>query len=89
MIDNSWFSLLFSAIKIIVINVGFSSLTYNTGFFNIRNLKNFITDVAELINSDSSYICITKSILSQTDFYIAIYPKSYLYNKLIANINDW
>lgn len=39
--------------KKIVINIGISSLSYNTGFLNIRNFKNFIKDVSELINSNS------------------------------------
>lgn len=61
--------------KIIVINVGFSSLTYNTGLFNIRNLKNFITDVAELINSDSKkriVIVISDSIKNTKQQYYAL-----------------
>ncbi|MDR0286393.1 MAG: hypothetical protein LBI03_01600, partial [Clostridiales bacterium] len=37
----------------IVINIGISSLSYNTGFLNIRNFKNFIKDVSELINANT------------------------------------
>lgn len=61
--------------RIIVINVGLSSLTYNTGFFNIRNLKNFISDVAELINSDSKkriVIVISDSIKNTQQQYYAL-----------------
>jgi len=39
--------------KTIVINIGMSSLSYNTGLLNIRNFKNFITDVSEMVNASS------------------------------------
>jgi len=39
--------------KTIVINIGISSLSYNTGLLNIRNFKNFIRDVSELINANA------------------------------------
>jgi len=37
--------------KTIVINIGINSLSYNTGFLNIRIFKNFIKDISELVNS--------------------------------------
>jgi len=37
--------------KTIVINIGVNSLVHDTGLLNIRSFKNFIKDVAELINS--------------------------------------
>lgn len=61
--------------KIIVINVGLSSLTYDTGFYNIRNLKNFIADVSELINSDSKkrvVIVVSDSIKNIKQQYFAL-----------------
>lgn len=39
--------------KTIVINIGMSCLSYNTGLLNIRNFKNFITDVSEMVNASS------------------------------------
>ena len=39
--------------KTIVINLGMSSLSYNTGLLNIRTFKNFISDVSELVNANS------------------------------------
>lgn len=61
--------------KIIVINVGLSSLTYHTGFFHIRNLRNFIADVSELINSDSEkriVIVVSDSIKNTRQQYFAL-----------------
>lgn len=37
----------------IVINVGIGNLTHKTGLLNIRSFRNFIGDVAELVNSNS------------------------------------
>lgn len=61
--------------KIIVINVDLSSLTYDTGLFNIRNLKNFIADISELINSDSKkrvVIVVSDSIKNTRQQYFAL-----------------
>lgn len=62
--------------KIIVINVGLSSLMHsNTGFFNIRNLRNFIADVAELVNADSKkriVIVISDSIKNVRQQYFSL-----------------
>jgi len=38
--------------KIIVINIGISSLSHNTGLLNIRSFKNFIKDVVEFVNTN-------------------------------------
>jgi len=37
--------------KTIVINIGVNSLVHDTGLLNIRSFKNFVKDVAELVNS--------------------------------------
>ena len=61
--------------KIIVVNVGLSSLMYDTGLFNIRNLRNFIADIAELINSDSKkrvVIVVSDSIRNTRQQYFAL-----------------
>jgi len=39
--------------KIIVINIGINTLSHNTSLLNIRSFKNFIKDVAELVNANS------------------------------------
>ena len=61
--------------KVIVLNVGLSSLTYETGFFNIRSLRNFVADVSELINSDSEkrvVIVVSDSIRNMSRQYSAM-----------------
>ncbi|MEE3450149.1 MAG: PUA domain-containing protein [Acutalibacteraceae bacterium] len=63
------------AAKTIVINLGLSSLTYDTGFYNIRSLRNFIADIAELINSDSRkriVIVVSDSINNTKQQYLAL-----------------
>ena len=37
--------------KTILINIGINSLVHDTGLLNIRSFKNFIKDIAELVNS--------------------------------------
>ena len=66
--------------KVIVLNVGLSSLTYETGFFNIRSLRNFVADVSELINSDSEkrvVIVVSDSIRNMSRQYSAMEEKPY------------
>jgi len=54
--------------KTIVIDIGMSSLSYNTGLLNIKYFKNFIKDVSELINANSkrNIIIIVSGSLEET-----------------------
>ena len=54
--------------KTIVVNIGVGSLVHNTGLLNIRTFKNFIKDIAELINSraDRNVVIVVSDYLEKS-----------------------
>ena len=69
--------------KTIVVNIGITSLSYNTGLLNIRNFKNFIKDVSELVNANSKrhIIIVVSDSLEKT-------TRQYLQNDDDLSINS-
>ena len=81
--------------KNIVVNIGLNSLVHDTGLLNIRSFKNFIKDIAELINSkaDRNIVIVVSNYLDgvKTKYLPGkTFPskESGLYSALIAMVHN-
>lgn len=79
--------------KTIVVNIGVNSLVHDTGLLNIRTFKNFIKDIAELINSraDRNIVIVVSDYIEKSrPKYLQDMPSknSALYSAFVAMVHN-
>ena len=79
--------------KTIVVNIGVNSLVHDTGLLNIRNFKNFIKDISELINAQQNrhVVIVVSDYLKQAKYlqnHEMPSKNSGLYSALVALVQN-